>query len=216
MRPLEARLQAVADLLGRCRCVADIGTDHGYLPIYLIETRQVDRVIASDVSVSALRRAQINTCAYEQIETRLSDGFARIAAGECDAAVIAGVGGNTLAEILRAGSASVPVLVLQPMGYVDRVRRTLGALGYGVTAEKLVCEGRRFYFIIRAEAGRGYADLSDEEAAFGPCLLRARDPELLRFLDRELTRFRRHSGRTRELDPLLQYYEEVKSKWFAR
>ena len=76
---LSKRLEAVVNLAGRCRCVADIGTDHGYIPIYMVQQHLAEAAIAMDVNKGPLERAQANIQAYrmeEKIGTRLSDGAA--------------------------------------------------------------------------------------------------------------------------------------------
>ena len=94
---LSKRLRAVADLVTAGYQVADIGTDHAYIPIFLTETGKTDYAVAMDVNKGPLRKAQENICAYkmeEQIETRLSDGFSALKVQEVQSAVIAGMGGN--------------------------------------------------------------------------------------------------------------------------
>ena len=104
---LSKRLRAVADLVTAGYQVADIGTDHAYIPIFLTETGKTDYAVAMDVNKGPLRKAQENICAYkmeEQIETRLSDGFSALKVQEVQSAVIAGMGGNLVIRILEEGS----------------------------------------------------------------------------------------------------------------
>ena len=92
---LSKRLKAVADMVGTGSVLADIGTDHAYIPIWLVSRGSVPRAVAMDVNEGPLKRAQENILQNgleEKIETRLSDGFKALAPGEADAAVIAGMG----------------------------------------------------------------------------------------------------------------------------
>ena len=117
---LSKRLEAVVWLAGTCQCIADIGTDHGYIPIYMVEQHLAKRAIAMDVNKGPLERAQKNIQAYgmeDKIVTRLSDGAAALKRGEADGVIIAGMGGLLTIRILEAGEKNlktVQTLVLQP------------------------------------------------------------------------------------------------------
>ena len=133
---LSKRLRAVADLVTAGYQVADIGTDHAYIPIFLAETGKTDYAVAMDVNKGPLRKAQENICAYkmeEQIETRLSDGFSALKVQEVQSAVIAGMGGNLVIRILEEGHDVVSCLkecILQPQSEPDKVRAFLLQEGF--------------------------------------------------------------------------------------
>lgn len=94
---LSKRLQAVADLVTEGASVADIGTDHGYIPIYLIEHHIAEKVIALDINRGPLERARMHIVGHglkEKIETRLSDGLEKVLPGEVDTMIAAGMGGG--------------------------------------------------------------------------------------------------------------------------
>ena len=102
---LSKRLEAIVKLAGTCHCVADVGTDHGYIPIYMTEHHLTEKAIAMDVNKGPLERAQRNIRAYrmeQQITTRLSDGVAKLKAMEADCVIIAGMGGLLTIRILEA------------------------------------------------------------------------------------------------------------------
>ena len=103
---LSKRMQAVADLVPEAACLADIGTDHGYLPISLVQKGRVSRAIAMDVNAGPLDRASghIEECGLgERIATRLSDGLTELGPGEADVVLIAGMGGPLTVRILERG-----------------------------------------------------------------------------------------------------------------
>ena len=105
---LSARLAAVAALVEPGSRVADVGTDHGYIPIYLVQTGIADRAIAMDVRSGPLERARAHVDRLppgcrERIETRLSDGLKALSPGEADTVVIAGMGGELMIRILDEG-----------------------------------------------------------------------------------------------------------------
>ena len=103
---LSKRLQAVAGLVTAGSRLADIGTDHAYIPIYLARSGKIPEAVAMDVNRGPLERAEENIRAYEledRIKTRLSDGFSALEQGEADSAVIAGMGGGLMSRILKEG-----------------------------------------------------------------------------------------------------------------
>ena len=100
---LSIRMQAVADMVTPGGRIADIGTDHGYVPIYLVEQNKTDHAIAMDVRKGPLARAGENIVRFgcsDRIETRLSDGLAMLKPGEADTVIIAGMGGLLSIRIL--------------------------------------------------------------------------------------------------------------------
>ena len=103
---LSDRLRLIAGLIKKGSKVADIGTDHGYLPIFLVKSGITDRVIAMDVRKGPLKKAEDNTrafCVSDQIELRLSDGLAALEKGEADTVTISGMGGRLIQSILTNG-----------------------------------------------------------------------------------------------------------------
>ena len=126
---LSKRLYAVASLVTEGASVADIGTDHGYIPIYLIENQIAARAIALDINKGPLERARMHIVGHGlkgQIETRLSDGLKEVKPGEVDTMIAAGMGGGLVIKILREGKPVVDTLkscILQPQSEIHRVRR---------------------------------------------------------------------------------------------
>lgn len=148
---LSKRLQAVADLVSEGMSVADVGTDHGYIPIYLIETKKCAKALAMDVNQGPLLRAKEHIAEYglsEQIQTRLSDGVRALKEGECDCVVIAGMGGALTIKILEEGKEifrGLKEFVLQPQSELFKVRKYLCENGYQIIAEDMVLEDGKFY-----------------------------------------------------------------------
>ena len=103
---LSKRLQAVADLVSNGVTVADVGTDHGYIPIYLVESGKNKCAIAMDINRGPLDRAEAHIRMHglgEQIKTRLSDGVQKLQIGECDCVIVAGMGGGLVIKIMEDG-----------------------------------------------------------------------------------------------------------------
>lgn len=133
---LSKRLTAVASLVTAGYTVADIGTDHAYIPISLVERGTVPGAVAMDVNRGPLERAAENIRAHGlegKIRTRLSDGFSALECGEADSAVIAGMGGGLTIRILKEGAAVASTLkecILQPQSEIEKVRAFLLEEGF--------------------------------------------------------------------------------------
>ncbi len=126
---LDSRLQAIKNFVPLNSRVVDVGTDHGYLAIELIESSVADFVIASDKNTGPLEAARKNIDAVklnDKIELRIGDGLQKIAVGEINVICIAGIGGALICDILNAAPEvvkSVDKIILQPMNAVEKVRQ---------------------------------------------------------------------------------------------
>ena len=180
MLQLQPRLQLLADLVPQGARLADIGTDHGYIPVYLLQRAHIASAIAADVGREPLQHAVRTAEEYgvDGIDFRLCDGLAAIEKEETDCVVIAGMGGSTIAHILRDGMEKIrPArLLLQPNVALAEVRRTLCELNYRINDERLVQAAGRFYTIISAVPGHAVYD--ETQLAIGPVILEKRPPEL--------------------------------------
>ena len=188
---LSKRLYAVAGLVTEGASVADIGTDHGYVPIYLVERGIASKVIAMDVNQGPLNRARMHIVGHglgDRIETRLSDGLARIRPGEVDTVIVSGMGGPLTIRILQEGKEvadQLNALILQPQSEICRVRRFLTENGYRIEQEDMVLEDGKYYTVMRVVHGTK-EPYEEWEYLYGKRLLEARHPVLLEFLKREL------------------------------
>lgn len=153
---LDKRLSMVASMVRRGSRVADIGTDHAYLPVYLVQAGACVGGIAADIRpgpLEAARRTVTEAGLTEQITLRLGNGLAPVAADEVDDIVIAGMGGETIVEILSADDWVKNArlrLVLQPMTRAEELRRWLLTSGFTITEERLVQDGHRLYSVMAA------------------------------------------------------------------
>ena len=126
--------------------LADVGTDHGYIPIYLLQQKKIPAAIAMDINEGPLERAKEHIALYglqAYIQTRLSDGVAALKPGEVEAVLIAGMGGGLVMHILKDGEKvcqSAKELILQPQSEIERVREFLREKGYTILAEDMVYE----------------------------------------------------------------------------
>ncbi|MEE0954989.1 MAG: class I SAM-dependent methyltransferase [Eubacterium sp.] len=195
---LSARLSAIAENVTPGSRVADIGCDHAHLPIRLCQEDKIPSAIAMDVNPGPLERAKANIEAAglaDRIRIRLSDGLEKLEPGEADVAVIAGMGGQLITAILGkkplliAGAHAIPELVLGPHSEADKVRRFLEHYAYDIVNEDFIEEDGKYYPVIKARKRQdrektetGRRKLDDAEIAYGPVLLREKNPVLHKFL----------------------------------
>ena len=161
MRELQIsrRLKAVAALVSPGLVLADVGCDHGYIPIYLIQKGQIPRAIAMDINQGPLLRARehIREWGLEAyIETRLSDGLKALEPGEAQCLVIAGMGGPLMERILTQGAPvlkDMKELILQPQSEIGHFRQFLAENGYRIIEEDMVEEEKKYYPMMKAVQG---------------------------------------------------------------
>ncbi len=193
---LSQRLQAVADLVGETGVVADVGTDHGYIPVFLVSSGKAERAIAMDVNVGPLTRAQEHirqSGLGEQIESRLSDGLTALQPEEAQVIVIAGMGGALMARILADGrrvARTAKRLILQPQSELYFFRRFLIEEGYRIVEEDMVFEDGKYYSMMAVEAvssdvQTGTREMTEAELTYGPVLLARNHPVLQQYLLRQ-------------------------------
>jgi len=175
---LSKRLETILSLVLPCETAADIGCDHGFTAIRLVEDGTAKRAVCSDVRPGPLSRARehIEEAGLSgKISCREGDGLQTLCPGEADCVIIAGMGGALTVRILQDGKeilSGVRELVLSPHTDLYAVRTELQALGFRIDAEEMLFEEGKYYTVIRAVPGT--MTLTEREAAYGPCLLRSK------------------------------------------
>ncbi len=198
MANLSQRMEALATLVSPGATLADVGCDHGYLSIALVERGVVASAIAMDVRPGPLATARRNVEAAgleESIELRLSDGLEKLGAGEASTILIAGMGGSLMQRILSAKPKVVKAaseLILQPQSELPEFREFIVESGLAIVEEDMVLEDGKFYPMMRvvkpvepsveAVEPSAYSQL---QLTFGPHLLAQRHPVLQQYLLRE-------------------------------
>ena len=227
---LSQRLSSVASMVTAGNCLADVGTDHGYVPIYLYERNIIPRAIAMDVNKGPLERAALHIAESgmkEAIETRLSDGLTALKPGEADSVVIAGMGGPLIIRILSAHpeiTESLKELILQPQSEISEVRIWLYEQGYEIVEEHMVFEDGKYYPMFKAVKNPEAEKLTDLEYKYGKISVLG-EPEVLRaYLVREIANKQnilqklneetteKSKGRAVEIKALLAELEEMLSE----
>ena len=192
MRELQIsrRLKAVAALVSPGLVLADVGCDHGYIPIYLIQKGQIPRAIAMDINQGPLLRAMehIREWGLETyIETRLSDGLEALEPGEAQCLVIAVMGGPLMERILTQGAPvlkDMKELILQPQSEIGHFRQFLAENDYRIIEEDMIEEDGKYYPMMKAVQGNmNYTKKA--EYLYGKKLLEKRHPVLKEFLEKE-------------------------------
>lgn len=186
---LSPRLAAAADMVPRrTRLLADVGTDHAYLPVSLVSSGAVLRAVASDINPAPLARAADNIRAAgleKKIGTLLADGMAPLAELRPEVIVAAGMGGELIASMLAAAAFTratpAPLLILQPMTRAPALRAYLAANGYALTDERLADEGTVYQLISARYDGVTYT-LSPAELLCGKRPLLGETPLARRFV----------------------------------
>lgn len=224
---LTPRLRMVADMIPVGARLADVGTDHAYLPSALMLEDKLASAIAADLRQGPLSRAKETVREYGlngKIGFRLCDGLAGIRSDEVDAVSIAGMGGETIAMILEAAPWTREkniALVLQPMSSMEELRRWLQENGYIIIEERLAREGDTIYTALRVQAGE-MAPLSAAEYCAGK---NTADPLRGEWLEHWINRTQRAvtgmaqaknesvAQRQAELKELLSELQEMKKEW---
>lgn len=153
---LSKRLQTVAEMVPEGSIIADVGTDHGFVPIYLAWSGRIKHGIAMDVRKGPLERATEHVKEYgleEMIETRLSDGLDKLSEGEADTMICAGMGGPLMQKILEQKdprSIKISTLILEPQSEIMHFRAFLRKKGYEITQEEFLLEEGKYYPVIKA------------------------------------------------------------------
>ncbi|GLX15061.1 SAM-dependent methyltransferase [Pseudomonas straminea] len=184
-RQLSARLERVAAQVPTGARLADIGTDHGYLLVALMQRGVISAAVAGEVALTPLRAVARSVREHElgdRIAVRLADGLAAIEPGDHITAIsFCGMGGETIRDILardRTRLAGNELLILQPNGGEQPLRQWLMDNGYRIRHEELLQENRFFYEIIVAAPSEPTC-YSERELYFGPLLLQDRSPAFL-------------------------------------
>lgn len=188
---LSDRLQAIANFVPRNSIVGDIGTDHGYIPVYLVENKISKKVIAADISSNSLDKiiqyVKLTNC-KKDIDIRLGDGLEVVKPFEIDTVVIAGMGGFLIKDILdkdKVKRDSITHFILQPNIASKELREYLFENNFEIIDEKLIKEDNKFYEIIYARKGKAYIS-KEIYYEIGKKLILNKDPLLEEFVNNKI------------------------------
>lgn len=187
------RLRIVAHMCDKGAVVADIGTDHGYLPIYLVQEGIAPSAIAMDLRKGPLEKAKkhiCDNCLEDRIQTRLSDGLEKLSKNEADIITICGMGGRLIADIVTKGKDVITqntILVVSPQSEVGEFRHFLVSQGFEIEDEQMLKEDGKYYFIIKCRKSEESvcSEFSETQYQYGWKLLDSKDKTLYEYLIKE-------------------------------
>ena len=188
---LSARLEKLIELAGSGSCAADIGTDHGMVPIELVRRGRFERAVASDLREGPLTAASVHVRQAglaDRISLRLGDGLSVLSPGEADVILISGMGGALMQRMLTEGEAVAKAaarLVLSPQSEIPGFRSFLQKNGFRIADEAIVFEDGKFYFLMTAEPGR-QTPWRKAERLYGKLLLKAGGATMEAYLIRRI------------------------------
>lgn len=210
---LSKRLKAIAGMITPGTVIADIGTDHAFLPIEMVRSGQIPCAIAMDINPGPLdiaRRHIDEAHLSAKIECRLSDGMSSLLRNEVKCAVIAGMGGDLISRIITNDPDKAGELILAPHTHPETVRATLRRFSYEISDEDMIIDSENYYTIIKAvKSDDQLQEPEDYEDFFGPVLIKKRSNCLHTFLLKEKYKFSDIPQKSSYIDLINRTLEEM-------
>ena len=218
---LSKRLQTIADFVKKGAVVADIGTDHAHIPIYLIKNNIISKAYACDINAGPLEKAKenINYYGVKNIELRLSNGLEKLKTDEADTFIIAGMGGELIIDILDRGQGFFDkknTFILSPHTKIEEVRNYLLRKGLKILKEDMCIDEGKFYTVMEAVYTGKTFSYTKGELLFGKYLIDNKNPVLFEYLKKEKQKYLNiiagdgiNDTRRRELKDRLDIIEET-------
>ncbi|WP_102400169.1 tRNA (adenine(22)-N(1))-methyltransferase [Haloimpatiens massiliensis] len=194
---ISIRLKTIASMVDKCEVLVDVGTDHAYIPIYLVENHICQRAIASDINKGPVEKAKLNVAMEglkEKIQCRLGGGFSTIEPAEADVAVIAGMGGNLIRDIILEREEvfkNLQYAVLQPVQNPEVLREFIYKKGYEILDEELCLEDEKYYQIMKVKFNNKPINIKDIYYEVGQKLIEKKHPLLKNFLMHLVNKYKR-------------------------
>lgn len=222
---LSKRLEMVAGMVTKGNIIADIGTDHGYVPIYLVKNNICPLAYAMDINEGPIKSAMKNIAAdglNDKVIAIQSNGLEKFKDGMAQSVVIAGMGGDLIIEILKASNNldTIDELILSPHKRIDLVRKYLHQIGWKIIKEDMLIDASKYYTVIKAIKGKDVI-YTEEEYVYGKILLDNKHPILKLYLDKEFNKFKtvkekmisNNSSDFSEIDNILKLNEKGRAKY---
>lgn len=192
---LSKRLKKIAEHVDKCGSIADIGTDHGYIPIYLVKEGICKKAIASDINKGPIEKAKVNVVfegVSDKVKCLLGPGLNPLKVGEVDGVILAGMGGNLTRDILLNDMDKVKkydFLILQPAQNPEVLREFLYKNNYEILDEDLIKDEGRFYELFKVKYNEASEKLVFEDELdyeVSPLLRKKNHPLLKEFLEEKI------------------------------
>lgn len=217
---LSNRLNLCAEMITPGSSIADIGTDHAYIPIWLALNGKIKSALACDIRNGPLENASKNIEKYNLhniIKTRLSDGFSNIEENEVDEIIIAGMGGNIISNILvncHWKNKKDKIFILQPMKYEERLREFLAKNGYSIKKETAtICSGK-VYTAMKVTYFGTPQKIENYEKYIGKLGENTSYPAAQSYIKKQIKNLENHlkGAKSKNQDSLQNYYGEIIEK----
>jgi tRNA (adenine22-N1)-methyltransferase len=192
---LSWRLKTIVSMADRCYCIADIGTDHAYIPIYLIKNNICSMAIASDINKCPVEKAKFNIKLEnleDKISCRLGGGLTTINQGEVQGIIIAGMGGNLIKDIIEEKVElfkEIKFAVLQPVQNPEVLREYIYKKGYKIIDEELCLDEGKFYEIIKISYENKPQKVDDIFFEIGKMLIDKKHPIIKDFIEMKIEKY---------------------------
>ena len=187
---LSKRLKFIANHIDKCDSLIDVGTDHGYIPIYAVKNNLCRKAIASDINKGPVEKARLNAAldkVSSQVEVRLGGGLETVSRGEVDAAVIAGMGGHLIIDILEKDKKKLPdykFIILQPAQNPEVLREYLYNNDYEIIDEDICLDEDIFYELFKVRRKKvNRTEFDPIFYEFSPVLIKNKNPLFFSFLE---------------------------------
>lgn len=212
---LSLRLATIVKHMDSCESIADIGTDHGYIPIYAVKQGIVKNAVASDINKGPIEKAKINVSLEglkDRIQCKLGGGLSTLVKGQVEAIVIAGMGGNLTRDILLADIEKVKLykyLILQPAQNPEILREFLYNGNFEVIDEDICFEDDKYYELFKVRYSNTKAAMAQSEDIFyeiSPIMLKKQNPITKEFILSKISKY----------ENILQYIKDDTSSATAR
>ncbi len=215
---LSERLRAISDLIDNVSSIVDVGTDHGYIPIYLVKNNIIDFAVASDINKGPVEKAKKNIENYNlgnKIVARLGGGLTTVKPKEVEAAVIAGMGGNLIRDILEDSKKVFKALnyvVVQPVQNPEVLREYVYNSGYTIIDEIIVKDEEKYYEIMKIKYDDNKKEIDPIYYEVSEILLNKREPLFKEYLQFKLGKYIRvYENLTEETELAKKRKEELET-----
>lgn len=201
---LSLRLKTIVSLVDKCNCVADIGTDHGYVPIELIKDNICIKAVASDINKGPVKKANINIVSEDlqgKIDCRLGSGLSTVKIGEAQGVIIAGMGGNLIRDIIEEGLEvfkKCEFAILQPVQNPEVLREYIYKNGYHIIDEELCIDENKFYEIIKIKYDNKVEKVDSIFYEIGKSLIDKKHPLVAQFIKFKISTYNKILGNIKD------------------
>lgn len=190
------RLKTIGSMVDKCEVICDIGTDHAYLPIHLIKKGICNKAIASDINKGPVEKARHNvkreglSC---EISCRLGGGLTTVKPFEAEGAIIAGMGGNLIRDIIEESKnvfESFKFLILQPVQNPEVLRQYIYEAGYDIIDEELCFDEGKYYEIIKIRYDNRPLEVEDIYYEVSKKLIDKKHPLIKQYIEFKLDKYK--------------------------